>query len=675
MPQRPFYALLIGINQYQCETVPDLRGCVHDATTMHNLLQTHFGGAAENMTTLIDAAATHQAIRAAFQLRLLAPLQAWAANGRLGEQPAILFYFSGHGSRAPSISKPSGFDETLVPHDSRTAEVYDIKDWELGEWLAELTPYTDNVTVILDCCHSGSGTRSDKKAVTDIRGCHDDLRPQPARAGKIVVAPVMRGAIDLSKQRGHLGYVLLAACRNDEKAREDNLGEPPQRQGLLTYWLQHTLRAMEPQQPLRYRELYDQVHHRVQSAHRDQTPQCEGDRDRLFLGGVRAGGSRWLSVLEVSDGLVWVDSGQAHGLTPGSIVHVYAAGISLENRPAQPPLAILEVETVEAARSGCRRIGTDQAVGIPPGAQALVHTYGPARTRTKLALMVAEGWFLKALRERLLRADIRPQIELTLPGEQAALQLTLVGEYLQLQDGSGEQIYQRYDLRALNPYRRPFQADDLTPVVRDLQHRLHQRHVQLLASEADSEVALAIAVQLDRLLVDAHDQSLQTAPLASDAAGNVVIPVDQPFVLHITNHYTKPLFFTLLELGYAGDINRLYPQIAGANDAVASQKSLIVGQTADRDQQFRMQLPAGMQTVEETFKIIATTEEANFEHLLQGKMPPQPQPASITRGGQTRDLGPSPTDHKGYTFGNDVLPSDRWGIITIPIKIVRTISG
>lgn len=671
MPQPLFHALFIGINQYQSSTVPDLRGCVYDVTTMHELMQTKFDGAPANLTILTDAQATHEAIRVAFQLRLLAPLQSWAANGRPGDPPAILFYYSGHGSRARSADKPSGFDETIVPHDSRMPGIYDIKDWELGQWLAELAPYTDNVTVILDCCHAGSGTRSDQKAVTNIRGCHDDLRPQPGPDGKINVVPIMRGAIDLSKQHGHLGYVLLAACRNDEKAREASLGEPPQQQGVLTYWLHQTLRTMDPQQPLRYRELYDQVHHRVNSAYHDQTPQCEGDRDRLFLGGARADQGRWLTVRAVTDGLVWVDSGQAHGLTSGSILYVYPPDVVLETNPAQPPVAILEVETVEAARSGCRRTDPDPTIAIPPGARARVHRYAQAPARTKIALAVAEGWFLKAIRERLLRADIRPQIELALPSEQAAYQLALVGETLQLQDGRGQQIHQRYNLRELNRFRRPFQADDLNPVVRDLQHLLSQAQVHAIASAADNEVAQSIEVKLEQLLVAPHDQALQTAPLITDASGAVLVPVDQPFVLSISNRYTNKLSFTVLELGYEGDVNQLYPQVAGANDEVASQKTVILGRSASPDQQLIMRLPAGMSRVEERLKVIATTEPANFDHLLQGKLPTHAKPAPVTRSGETRPLTPSVADTKGYQFGSGTLPAEKWGTVEIRIIVVN----
>lgn len=666
MPQRSIYAVLVGINRYESPTVPDLGGCVNDVTAMHGLLRDQFGVADEAMTVLTDEAATHAAIRAAFHSRLLAPLQAWATGGRVGEAPAVLFYFSGHGSRALAANKPSGFDETLVPHDSRTDGIYDIKDWELGAWLTALTQYSDNVTVILDCCHSGSGTRSNTKLVTDVRGCPEDLRPQPDASGAIGslvgAAPVMRGALDLSQQREHLNYVLLAACRNDEKAHEQLLGSEARRQGLLTYWVLDTLHQASPHQPLTYRDLYDQVRHRV-SSQRNQTPQCEGDRDRLFLGGVRRVQGRWLRVLGVRDGLVWVDSGQAQGLSRGTILHLYPPGTSSEHDPQQSPLAVLEVEKVEATESGCHLTDGTPLDTVPPGAHALIHRYGQASTRTKVALDLAEGWFLNAVRERLLHEDIYPQIELALPGERAALRLTLVGETLQLQSGDGQQVQQRYNLRKLNPMRRPFQPNDLEPVVQDLRHLLSQAHVRDLAGDSRSPIAAAMTVMLERLLTA---DPLQAVPLTTDANGVIVMPAGAPFVLTITNGYHQPLYFTVLELGYRGDVIRLYPQIAGENVAVAVGNAVRLG--TDPAKPFIMRLPAGVQSVEETIKVIATLQEASFDHLLQGELSPPPPTGPVMRSG-VRHL--MPTEEEARQSGS-ALPADQWGVVEVRVKIVNS---
>lgn len=676
MPQRPFFALLIGINRYASPAVPDLAGCVNDVMVMNALLQSRFGVAAEAITVLTNEAATHATIRAAWRDRLLTPLQAWAAERRAhakpAEQPAVLIYFSGHGSQALAVNKASGYDETLVPHDSRTDGVYDIKDWELGQWLKELTHYTTNVTVILDSCHSGSGTRLDRKQVTDVRACPRDDRPQPRVDG---ATAAVRGALDQSQQHGQLAYVLLAACRNDEKAREETLGEPPQRHGVFTYWLLEILRQQPPHQPLTYRDLYDQVRHRLQTVGalagvlHTQTPQCEGDRDRFFLGDFRSVRSRWLTVVAERDGLIWVDSGQAQGLSTGTILHLYPQAIATDQEPQTQPLAVLQVEVVEAVQSGCIRVDPAPLTPLPPGARAFVHTYGKSRKRIKVALDFEEGMSLNTMRERLLLPDIHPQIELALPHERALFRLVKAAELLQLQGANQQQVYQVYNLRQLNPYRRPLVAKDLDPVVRDLLHLVNQAQVGAIAGDPGAEIVTALRITLACLLTAADTGELQTAPFTTDRDGNTLLPVDVPFVLSITNGYPRPLYITVLELGYQGDVTRVYPQIAGVNEAVAAGKTLQIGHTHDPHSQLLLRLPPGVPTVNETFKIIATTQEANFDYLLQGELPSsRPKAPPITRSGQSQPPAPA---LRAYQQGSERLPEDQWGSIEVRVKVVR----
>ena len=667
MTQRPLFALLIGINRYASTTVPDLAGCENDVLALRTLLQEHFGVPIDTMTMLLNEAATREAIHTAFRERLLAPLQAWRANhpptADDGEQPAILFYFSGHGSQAPATDKPAGLDETLVPHDSRTNGVFDIRDRELRLWLADLSQYTTNVTVILDCCHSGSGTRLDKKQITDVRACPPDERPQPPLT---TLLPVMRSALAPTPPVDHLNHVLLAACRNDEKAREVPFAN--QRHGVFTYWLLEFLRQQPFHQPLTYLDLYNQVRYQLQrtygnDAERAQTPQCEGDRDRLFLGDLRPVRSRWLTVVDEREGLIWVDNGQAQGLSVGTVLHLYSTETTT---PTETPVATLQVDVVAAVESGCIRLDPQPWASIPRGARALVHSYGKSRPRIKVALDFPDGLLLNAVRERLVQPDIYPDIALALLNESATLRLSKEGDSFVIQGDDRQQIYQRYDSRQLNPYRRPLVAKDLDPVVRDLLHLVKQAQVGAIAGEPGAEIVAALRVTLERLLPKAENEEMKTAPLTTDAAGILLLPVDASFVLRITNGYAKPLYITVLALGYRGDVRRVYPEIAGANEAVATGKTLTITQT----NQPQRQLPADNASVDEQFKIIATTQEANFDYLLQDELP-SPQAAQVFRSGQTGH----PHTYNAFPRVSDILPEEQWGAIDLYVRVVRTLSA
>ena len=299
------YALLVGINQYiAADQVPTLGGCENDANVMEQLLHSKFGVPPENIRKLINAEATHAAIKAAFREHLIGHAQAWTAAGKPGTPPAFIFHYSGHGSQAPDDTgtEPDGLDETIVPHDSRTEGVYDIKDWELGQMLDELTGHSDNVTVILDCCHSGSGTRAIKPTLAKTRRCPADRRPQGTQ--RPAPARRTRGVAGPSDWLPGGRYVLFAGCRDREESNEHSVreGNSYTDHGALSYFLIKELFALPPENPITYRELAERVRHEVHSLYEDQTPQCEGDLDRQIFGGARPRARRLVERGRQADG-------------------------------------------------------------------------------------------------------------------------------------------------------------------------------------------------------------------------------------------------------------------------------------------------------------------------------------------------------------------------------------
>ncbi|MBD2259323.1 caspase family protein [Pseudanabaena sp. FACHB-2040] len=157
-------ALLVGINEYPAE-VTSLRGCLNDVRMQRELLVHRFGFSPNDILILTDAAATRQNILDAFESHLIA--QAQPGDG-------VVFHFSGHGSlvRDPDpIALPEGagydgvegYNGTMLPYDARTntrdSQVNDIMGKTLFLLMSALK--TDQVTVMLDSCHSGGGTRGD----------------------------------------------------------------------------------------------------------------------------------------------------------------------------------------------------------------------------------------------------------------------------------------------------------------------------------------------------------------------------------------------------------------------------------------------------------------------------------------------------------------------------------
>jgi hypothetical protein len=141
-------AILVGINRYK--SVNPLRGCVNDVKQMKRLLAESFGFAAENVKTLLDDAATKGAIGEHLDWLL--------SDLRPGDR--AVFHFSGHGSYTADRTGESedGRDELICLYDMDWGNPGSyFLDKELRKRFDPLTPGV--LLVVLDCCHSGNGTR------------------------------------------------------------------------------------------------------------------------------------------------------------------------------------------------------------------------------------------------------------------------------------------------------------------------------------------------------------------------------------------------------------------------------------------------------------------------------------------------------------------------------------
>jgi hypothetical protein len=142
-------ALLVGITKYKMAN-SDLSGCVNDVTNIRDSLIKFFGFTIDDIRVVTDDRATKKAIME----RLTWLVKGAKAGARL------LFHFSGHGSQVrdrDGDELKDKMDEILCPHDMDWDGTYIVDD-ELRKIFAGL-PKGCALEVLLDSCHSGTGTR------------------------------------------------------------------------------------------------------------------------------------------------------------------------------------------------------------------------------------------------------------------------------------------------------------------------------------------------------------------------------------------------------------------------------------------------------------------------------------------------------------------------------------
>ena len=650
------YALLVGIDRYDPRSrVPNLRGCVNDVEGMATLLQRKFGMPAANMRKLINEAATHQAIKLAFRHHLLKQAKAWADAGRPGAPPAFVFHYSGHGSQArdETGTEPDGMDETLVAHDSRVPGIYDIKDWELGQLITELNQYSDNVTIILDCCHSGSGTRNvTDPTVASVRRCPPDLRPQPPESQRPLHQGTQR-SVSSSNWEVSGKHVLLAGCRDKEESNEYGLVTGAQRtwRGAMTYFLQRELEELPPTRSLTYRELHERLRYQVNSAYPNQMPQCEGDRDRELFGGLRPQRDAFFTVLDKRDGYLWIDGGIAHGLCAGTLLDVYPKETRTLTTGSMP-LARLQVDEEGAIQSGCTVVSGD-AGAVEIHARCRVYQISYRNMQRKVVLAIPEPALADAVRQRLGAqpdpnlTDVSPYLQVV---ESAGdFRVALHNDQLEIQDNSGQMLVA------------PLAKHSLDEVATDLAHLARYRNALELRNTAPhTELAGAIQLTIKELAFDPTTQQPITKELPRTPGGEVINVVDTRIVFEVTNQSTQDLYFALLGFSPDWSVYQLYPAVGGAHEALKAGKTLAIGLSNRRHEQLQVSLPKGMVEGRDVFKVIATVQDTSFEMLEQAALksafdrsrvvPAADRPASALdqilqsamQGQQARAYGPPP---------------------------------
>jgi len=299
---KKIYALLVGINDYTDE-IGKLSGCINDVDRFHDYLTSSFNKDDLAIEVLKNGDATRDNIIKQFRSHL----------GQAKADEVALFQYSGHGARwaaAKEFKKdyPDGWDEGLVCYDSRQKnDNYDLADKELAILLAKVAANNPHLAVILDCCHSGSGTR-DVDAFNHLKARHThevkDERPLESYLegyyAKQLVIPASK-------------HILLAACERTQKALED----PRQRCGVFISTMLEVLDKTGSN--VSYAELFMRCRAAVRKRAENQNPQFEAYRNfnayDSFLGqGTSEGGRRFYLVFKDKDQLWKIKAGALQGL-------------------------------------------------------------------------------------------------------------------------------------------------------------------------------------------------------------------------------------------------------------------------------------------------------------------------------------------------------------------------
>ncbi len=266
------HALVIGIDTYPgFGPESRLSGAVRDARTMAEMLIDRHRFTPGDVLRCLEAKATRRGIMDALE----------ELRRRVGTGDHVLVFFSGHGSQMTDREgdEGDGLDETLVPFDSGRGETEnrDISDDELNHWAAGILELTPHLTMIFDCCHAATLHRPAWR----VRSVPPDLRPVDA----LPPSPVATWRdVEVGPRP-----LMLAACRDDERAFELPASIAGEDRGAFSLHLVEALRRATPKQT--WREIFGRTASALAVDCPQQHPQLSGDRlDAPIFGGDRSGG-------------------------------------------------------------------------------------------------------------------------------------------------------------------------------------------------------------------------------------------------------------------------------------------------------------------------------------------------------------------------------------------------
>jgi hypothetical protein len=247
-------AMCVGINNYP-GSGDDLSGCVNDARAWASLLVNHYDFAKSDVALFLDKKATHTAV--------IHGLKTMLKGATAGD--VLVFTNSSHGTYVADDNEDEpSYDEALCPWDAHENLLIDD---ELRDLFSAVSTGV-RLTVVLDSCFSGSGTRL--------------WRAEPVRRPRFL-APSQLGHRSINtrtaKRRtspmseSSMKDVLLAGCSDHQEANDVDF--PEGAQGAFTYFALKAITAANYR--ISYATLLTKVRAALKSnAFDDQTPQLEG---------------------------------------------------------------------------------------------------------------------------------------------------------------------------------------------------------------------------------------------------------------------------------------------------------------------------------------------------------------------------------------------------------------
>lgn len=586
-------ALIVAIGEYPVESKIKPIASVNDIKYIKAALGRN-GFQEKNIDTLINSRATKDAI--------LSSLTGLAEKSK--KDDIVVVHFSCHGQQirdqktvAEGKDEDDGYDEAFLPYDALAkynptgyrGEKH-LRDDDLYPKLLAIRQKLGpdgSLLVLLDACHSGTGTRDESFAVT--RGepipFPDPENPLQSEIN-LSAAEAKLGFFD-SKEEATSNMVVISASSPHQVNKQVKING--EELGSLSYAFYKALGEMQAGNT--YELLYEKIRAVVQGYIPEQIPMIEGNTQQEIFSGkytakqdkiyVRVGypGSEG-----TEDTIFTIEKGMMDNIAKGSTCKIYKAG------------------TTEFITNGTiERVENFRSFGA--AAMPLIKTnlyevkieeenYGSLQAALKLNFTAA-GKSAKILEKQVTQL-IKPYSFLSIEDKadfQLEVKSAATGNVAVLTDRNNKQVW---SASLIN--RDSLTSEEKKQFIANIKKELRVKYLRTMPDGGDLSQFISAAI------VPAKEY---------DRSKPVILEGGDIYSLHLTNNSSSNLYYTVLDIYPDNTIDILYPyKSKEPTDYLVEKKSTII-----RKLKVSKDSPAGL----EILKIIVSKEPMDLRGVFEQK--------------------------------------------------------
>lgn len=583
-------ALLVGINQY-----PDggrfnnLNGCVTDVDLQQQLLIHRFGFNPKDIIRLTssenDQQPTRDNIITAFEEHLI-------KQAKPGD--IVVFHFSGHGSRLIEPNRDvrrcleRSQNSTLVPADlNPEGWANDIMGRTLFLLVSALN--TENVTLVLDSCYSGGGTRGNFR-VRSITGSGSQPSPQELEYQQQWLKKLQISPAQLASRRcaGVAKGVVIASAQADKLAAEANFNSFSA--GAFTYYLtlylwqqtatvssaitqvSNAIKSQYPQGPLADGNVNEPVYFLQQPAFSTDAiiTKLKGNQATVWLGGINQ------QILPTFDSGATFTIFNQNGEAMGEVELASRQGLIGETVPLQDQLRS-SLQPGSRLQVSSRVIPADLrlSIGVDPS----------LASESKLAKEA-----LSAIRR--VKVVTAQSGDIPYPGGVSYILSRMTTDYLSYQQGSDLPDVGNIGLFTQGLEVVPSSFGQAGETVTAAVERLEAKLKSLLAidilkktlnsnsSQLDVEVSLNLVGRQEEIIARASTSTSRSNSQRLRPVYPHILPLKQLFQFKVQNHDSSNLYFTIILIDSGGELVVVFPYqwpVSNENMELKAGQTLLVG--------------------------------------------------------------------------------------------------